>query len=346
MKLLKFSQDEARLRIESQDDLWQLSQLIAPGDAVRARTPRKVKATEEAQAERQFVTLTVTAEKVDLTGEQLRIGGPILEGTEDIPKGGWHTIGLGPGDECTWRRPHWPGYLVQRLKELCATKPPKLLLVVFDREEAWIAKVTRDGYDVLTHLAGDVSRKRMAEKPKSDFWAELLKALKEYNARLEPERVILASPSFWKEEFLKTATDPVLRAKFVLATCSSADETALAEALRRDEVRAALEQARVAEELKAIEEVMAEIGKRGKVAYGLATVESAAQAGAITRVLVTDGLIAKARREGVGQRLEAVLESADRAKGKVSIIASSHPGGKRLDGIGGIAALLRYRLEE
>jgi protein pelota len=336
MKLLKFSQDEARLRPEAADDLWQLSQLIAPGDRVRARTARKVKATEEAQAERQLVTLTVTVEKAELAGSQLRIGGPIIEGPDDIPRGSWHTLSIGPGDELAWRRESWPGYLVQRVKELCATRPPKLLLVVFDREEAWIARVTRDGYDVLAHLTGEVSRKRMAEKLKTDFWMDLLKAVREYDGRLQPERIILASPSFWKEEFLKV----------VLATSSSADETALAEVLRRDEVRAALEQARVAEELRAIEEVMAEIGRHGKAAYGLAQVELAAQAGAVTRVLVTDGLISKARTQGTGARVEAVLEAVDRGKGKVTIIASSHPGGKRLDGIGGIAALLRYRMEE
>ena len=37
-------------------------------------------------------------------------------------------------------------------------------------------------------------------------------------------------------------------------------------------------------------------------------------------------------------------EVGDKAKGEIEIISSEHEGGKKLDGLGGIAAILRFKL--
>ena len=39
------------------------------------------------------------------------------------------------------------------------------------------------------------------------------------------------------------------------------------------------------------------------------------------------------------------MKAVENAKGIVHIINSDHEGGKKLDGLGGVAGILRYRME-
>jgi protein pelota len=40
-----------------------------------------------------------------------------------------------------------------------------------------------------------------------------------------------------------------------------------------------------------------------------------------------------------------MMKETDNAGGNVHIISADHEGGKKLDGLGGIAALLRYKMD-
>ena len=51
------------------------------------------------------------------------------------------------------------------------------------------------------------------------------------------------------------------------------------------------------------------------------------------------------RDENSYGRLEAIMKVVEQAKGSITIITSEHDGGKKLDGIGGIGAILRYKVE-
>ena len=130
----------------------------------------------------------------------------------------------------------------------------------------------------------------------------------------------------------------------VLATCSSCDKGAMNEVVKRQEVQSVLQQDRVSEEINLVEQLLSEISKAGAAAYGLKETENAVSAGAAKVLLVTDGLIQKARQEEKFDRINRLMRSADKIGASISIISSEHDGGKRLDGLGGIAAILRYRM--
>jgi protein pelota len=155
---------------------------------------------------------------------------------------------------------------------------------------------------------------------------------------------VLGSPAFWKDEFQKRVDNPALRKRFVLATTSGADEGALGELLRRDELRSALAGVNAASDARLMDEVLAAIGKGGAVCYGTADCENAANAGAASTLLVSDGRIRKDRESSSFQRLDAIMRQTAASQGKVVIVRSDSDAGKKLDGIGGVAALLRYRL--
>lgn len=331
-----------RMAPENADDLWLLSVVILPGDRCTAVTTRKIQKSEKS-AERRTMVLTVDVENVALEGESLRILGVVREGTDDVPSGEHHSLVVDVGTSITIVKDSWSHDQVQRLRESCEAQPPAVLILAFDRDEATLAVMRRTGYQTLAHLAGQVEKKRMAERQGVKFYDHLVQTLKEYDARLQPKTIILASPGFWKEEFLKSVDDVQLRRKFVLATTSGGHEGAIAEVLHRDEVKTALAQDRVAKEVRLVERVMEGIAKGSAVAYGLADVKSAADAGAVATLLVSDGKIASMRLARSFETLDGVLRTVDAAKGEIVIVGSSHAGGKRLDGLGGVAAILRYR---
>ena len=74
----------------------------------------------------------------------------------------------------------------------------------------------------------------------------------------------------------------------------------------------------------------------GKLAaYGEAEVRQALEAGAVEELLILDTI---AR----GGRADDLFDLARRANSTTRVISSGHDGGRKLDGLGGVAALLRY----
>ncbi len=347
MKIIKDEPKTGLLEVipEHADDLWLLSQVIDPHDEISGKTIRKIKLEGERKSDiiKKTIFLKLSAEKVEY-GTELRISGKILEGPEDVTRGSYHTLTIESGQAVTIVKPAWLLFQRQRIKDAADAKPPAILICCFDREDAIIARMTGKGHEILHSLHGDVANKRIQTKTNKNFFAELIVLLKEDVARFNAEKLILASPAFWKDELLKELTDTNLRKKVVLATVASADEQGITEAMKRPETQEALRQERAAKEAQYVEQLLAGIAKGSAIAYGTHEVETAAHSGAITTLLVTDGLISRTRAEGTFPVIDTILKTVDNAKGTIVIVSSTHDAGKKLDGLGGIAALLRYRL--
>jgi len=341
---LNLKQGEAKVLVENPDDLWFLNNIIDKGDIIKGKTLRKIKATEKASAERKKVFLAIQVEKTEFTAEELRVAGKVTEGPEDVPHGSYHTFSVEVGSKITIIKPEWLRYQLDYLKEATAAKVPKIIICVFDREEALFAKLTRDGYEMLTTIKGKVAKKAVQEKVKETFYSEIIKQLEEYDRRFELDRIILASPAFWREELCKVLTNQELRKKIIQATCSGVDETAIAEVLKRKETHEALRQERISTEMSIVEDLFARIAKAGNAAYGMIETRQAAEAGAVEHLLVTDKLIQRLREENRFSELDSIMKTVERTRGKVWIISTEHEGGKRLQGLGGIGAILRYKL--
>jgi protein pelota len=351
MKLIfsDFKRGEAKIRVTSLDDLWFLSQIIDPMDKVKGETFRKIKigSGEQQNIIKKPVFLAIEVEKTEFhtAGDMLRVLGIIVEGPDDVPRGTHHTFNVEINSIITITKKEWLDFQINKLKEASSERQPKVLLVVFDREEAHFAYATAYGYEYVSELKGEVAKKADEKKIESSFYEDIVKNIAAYSERYKIERIVVASPAFWKDYLLKQIKDPDLKKKIIPATCSSVDKTAFNEVLKRPEVVSALKESRVVEEINAVEDVMKElmIGKLAK--YGIDAVESAANAGAIKLLLVTDEFIRKKRTEKTFERVENTLKLVEQMKGKVMIISSEHEGGKKLDGLGGIAAILRYPLD-
>ncbi|MEM4247522.1 MAG: mRNA surveillance protein pelota, partial [Candidatus Woesearchaeota archaeon] len=318
--------------------------IIDKGDVIKGKTLRKIKVTEEASAERKKVFLAVQVEKVEYAATELRVSGKVTEGPEDIPHGSYHTFSVEVGSIISIIKQEWLRYQLDYLKEATTLKPPKIVLCVFDREEALFAKLSRDGYELLTTIKGKVAKKAVQEKVKETFYSEIIKQLEEYDRRFGLDKIIVASPAFWREELYKVLGSNQLKNKIIQATCSGVDETAIAEVLKRKETQEALRQERISREMSVVEDLFAAIAKAGNAAYGMIETKQAAEAGAVSNLLVTDQLVKSLREENRFSELDSIMKTVERTKGKVWIISAEHEGGKRLQGLGGIGAILRYKL--
>ena len=353
MKILGFRKNEAKLVIETLDDLWQLSNIIDTDDTVEGRTFRKIKlggAEDRSQKiVKKPVFLKIGVEKVEFHrySDVLRVSGKVLEGKEDIPKGSYHTFNVEEGSTITLIKPEWFRYQRQKLDESAKEKKPDTLICVFDREEAYIALMKRYGFEIIAELKGEVAKKAEVQQPVKNFYEEIIKSLQEYVKRHSIRHVILASPAFWKEDLMKNLKDPALRKMIVSATCSSCDKGAINEVLKRPEVQTVLQQDRISSEILLVEELLSEISRQGAAAYGIDETETAVNAGASKALLITDSLIQKARQEDDASafgRINTIMKMADRTESKIHIISSDHDGGRKLDGLGGIGAILRYKM--
>ncbi len=330
-----------KLQLESQDDLWTLHLIIEKGDIIRGKTYRKVKVGEET-TEKRPMHLAIVVEKVEFSNSVLRALGKVLEGPDDVPRGSYHSFSLEVDTVIELEKTEWRHYQYKRLEEAAAEKKKPLLICVLDREEAYIALSRRYSYELLATLEGDVQKKEERSRAAGSFYETIIKALGEYALRYEIDTIILASPAFWKEELMKRIKDEKLKAKIILATCSSAKQDAIREVLMRPEVRQAVQRERIVHEMKMVEEIMSEIARDGKVAYGRHAVAKAVSSGAVEKVLITDKFIHAAHENGSFGEIDSLLRDVEKMKGDVHIISSEHDAGMRLDGLGGIAAKLRF----
>ncbi|MBI4152039.1 mRNA surveillance protein pelota [Candidatus Woesearchaeota archaeon] len=344
---LDYKKGIARFRVNDPDDLWYLSHVIDVGDRISGITTRKVKIgeTENAKVAKKTFHVTVEAESIDFStgGHALRVNGRITDGPEDIPRGSYQTVSFELGSEGTIAKEQWLAHQKQKLDEAGKIKY-SYLLCVFDREEALFALTKKFGYEILSKTQGEAPKKAKTQEIKTDFYEEIIKALEIYNDRYQPEKIILASPAFYKEDVLKKITEKELKAKVVLATSSNVSEAALDEVIKRPELKDVLKESRAREEQLLVEQLLMEINKNNLAVYGWDEVQKAASAGAVSDLIVTDKRVAQFREQKRYADLDELMKSVDALQGKIHIITSEHESGKRIDGLGGIAALLRYKM--
>ena len=337
-----------KLKVDSTEDLWYLSTILQEKDIVKGSTVRKIKvgSDENSETYKKRIFITLSAEKIDFseTAQALKVTGKIIDAPEEVQRGSHHTLQVEIGDIITIEKEKWLSFQIEKLREASETKIPAILLCVFDREEAFFAQMSRQGYKNLAHLKGEVAKKRTEHKATGDFYKQIIEKIKEYDERLKLEKIIIASPSFWKEELVKTLGQDKIKSKLIFATCSSVDETSFNEVLKREETQEALRQERTTQEIKIVEQILTEIAKNGIVAYGLAQVSDAVEAGAVRILAITDGMIKDAREQDKYFVIDKILRKTDNAKGEIKIVHSENSAGKKLDGIGGLAAILRYKI--
>jgi protein pelota len=339
---------EIKLQVETLTDLWYLSHIIDPGDYISGKTLRKLKIGDgdNQKVVRKPVFMEIEAEKTDFsrTSNLLRITGKIRKGPDDVPLGTYHSFNIDLNTIFMIIKQQWLSYQLDKITEATKETKSSILLVVLDRDEAHVAALERYGYTYLSSLHGSVQKKDYDQGQGGNFYKDIEKLLLEYNERYTLTAIILGSPSFWKEDLLKAITNEDLKKIIIPATCSAVGKKAFDELLRRDEVQKALKDQRISEEIIAVEKLLTEIAQDGLAVYGFNETKNAGDAGAVETLLVTDTFIWKRREEGTFKEVDQLFKNIETSRGKIKIVSHEHEAGNRLDGLGGIGGLLRYKM--
>ncbi len=337
-----------KLKAEDYDDLWYLSEIIEQGDLVSGKTERKIKigSSDDRKTEvvRKSVFLEVKTEKIELSESSLRVLGTITQGDEDISSGNHHSFTIEADTIISIKKDAWPSYILGKIDNACKTKQ-RFLLVIFDREDALFALTKSNGFEILAEIEGKVHKKRLEgskDQKTENFFKKISNLLAEYNARHKPTKIIAASPAFWNDYLMKEITEDI-RSKIITSGCNSINKAGITEVMKRPELSQALKDDRASRELVFVQDLMFALSK-DMASYSLKDVKKSVEFGAVKQVLASITLIRDLREKNKYRELENILKKAESMDGVVHIIENPDAV-KQLDGLGGIGAILRYRVE-
>lgn len=337
---------------ETLDDLWHLSHLIEQGDLLSARTTRRIQDTtgERLRSDRGikktfFMGIRVESIKFHRYTGKLRATGVIEKGPEDlVPLGSHHTLDLKLKSPVRIQKEKWSRWHRKRIKDSVeASKIPRALVVVIEDDNADIGILRQFGVEYYGPIIGGISGKRMIQKNREQiikkFYDEIIETITTFEGI---EGIVIAGPGFGKNDFYQywEQKNPDLTKKAILESTGAGGRAGIREVLQKGILEDMVTEGRIAQEMRAMVNVLQEIGKSSNlVTYGKKEVQNAALAGAVKMLLVIDKLV---REEDV----EEIMNTTDNLGGKVMVISSEHDGGKQLSSLGGIAALLRYGLRK
>ncbi len=344
------------LKVDRLEDLYWLLSVIEPGDWITMKTTRRVK-REGGRAdsgERVPMTLTVEVEKVKLDeySSRLRVTGIVRIGPEKFGiQGQHHTLNVDVGSTVkiwkkNWRRSHLE--IIRRAVE--SSTKAKVLLVSMDDEGATVAELDNYNVSEIMYIRSGISSKRVErgdrEGEERRYFSDLAKTIKGLKERLKAEVIVVGGPGFMKDKFFKYVQEkhPEISKGLRITSTSNATMSGVVELVKRGEVDRAVKNLDLTKHMKLIDELF-ELVARGSnlVTYGLSEVEMAVNMGAADKVLVCSSLLFN---QDTRDRVLSILEMAEKTRAEFHIIDSRSEPGEKLESLGGIAAILRYGLND
>jgi protein pelota len=327
---------EIRLLPESIDDLWHLHHLIAPGDLVFATTFRSVdSATDKIRpekTEKRPVRLGLRVERLEFSehGIRLRLTGLIEHG---IDTGAFHTINVETGYEIAVIK-QWRPLEMERIERAKnASVYGVIHILTIEEGEAELFRLRQYGPEsVMTITAG--SGKGAETESRSSFFEQLVSAIAGISGPL-----IIAGPGFIKDDFIKFAKNRNASGtdRAIVVETRRIGRGAVQEVIGKGALDKLMGDLQLSREVRQMDEVLRRIAQDGAVAYGRKEVAEAIGFGAVEQVLVADTLLRD-------PEIMALIETAEGMRAGMVVLSSAFEPGERLIALGGIAALLRYKL--
>ncbi len=348
--------NKLKLKITSLDDFYFLYNFIRKGDLVRAKTTRKVQVGgESGEQVRIPMNLTIHVDQIGFQefAKRIRVKGKIVEGPERfVSIGSHHTINLEVNDVFELIRED--GFTEEDLDLLKETQErfhgkPVVLTAISD-DEATVGVLTPTGLRIVKTVYHSSPQKGFSSA-KNDkefmnvFFTKVFNIIKELLDQYNTDIVIVAGPGFTKEHFSKFLKEMNKSLTVYTDSVSNATENGLYEIIRRGIPDKIVQQHKIVEEAKAIEELLMHLGKNdGLVVLGLDRVYNAVTYGVAEKILVSFSKI-NSLIEEEREKLMEILKQAKIYKIKTVFISNLHPLGEQFERMGGIAAILRYKTE-
>jgi len=349
MKILEIDEKlrTIKLRVDNEDDLWELYNFLYKGDELFGKTTREIKTNDNSFRKSINVKIRIDWAEMQPMNGRLRVHGIITECPDDLEiKGKHHTFNIDPGSVVTvikeesWNQPD-----INRIKEAEKRTKINLLIISVDNEEVAVANVTNSGISILMDKAIDLKFKGKPdsnENKKKSIIREIVDEIfKIINSQM-PDYIALAGPSMLKGDFFEELHERIKDKAIISVDTSYGGIAGINEALRRDTLKKAIENLQVIEEISIMEEFNARISKNMPVSYGLDDITRAAELGSIEYLFVLPDLLNDPEKRA---EVIKIMEDVERKRGRIKIITASNEAKVWLRSFGGIAAFLRFSIQ-
>ena len=352
MKIIEEDEKDGIVEIvpETLDDLWHLSHIIEVGDNASSLTTRRIQdnSGDKLRGDRGvkktfYLGLDIEGISFQLFTGKLRLTGVITRGPDDlIPLGSHHTLEVKLNTPITIKKDRWHNWAINRLNQAIeASKKLSAIIVVLEDDTATLGLMRQYGIEYYGPIKGNVSGKRIMDKNRQkniiNFYEKVIESITKFDSI---QNIVLAGPGFVKNDFfdyLKDKHQDLAKISIIEPT-GAGGRNGIAEVLKKGTVEKLTSENRVAQEMSAINNLLTEIAKNSsKVAYGAKETTNAINLGAVEQLLILD---IRVPDDGMGEAMDMV----ENMKGEVMVISSEHDGGKQLESLGGMAAILRYEI--
>jgi protein pelota len=343
--------DRERITVvpESLDDLWHLTYVLEPGDHVGGDTTRRIQRDDDklrdTGGEREHMWVELAVEDVEFAkfANRLRVGGEIVDCSREDQLGFHHTLNVEKRTELEIEKV-WQTDQLERLQEAVeAAENPDVAIATVEEGEAHVHTVAQYGVEERATITAPTGKGEYA-RPRQELFEELTDVLR----RTDAEAIILAGPGFTKQDALDHIEDeaPDIAEKMNVVDTSGVGDRGVHEVLKRGAVEEVQAETRIAEEADRIDELTKRIAEGTKVAYGPEAVAEAAEFGAIEELLVLDRHLRRERSDAEWDvDVDEIIETTEQKGGDVIVFSGEFDPGQQLANLGGIAALLRYRID-
>ena len=335
---------------ESLDDLWHLTYVVEPGDRVAGDTTRRIQRNDDdlrdTGGEREHMWVELKVEDVEFAkfANRLRVGGVIVDCSREDQLDFHHTTNLEPFEELEVEKV-WKPDQEDRLEEAVeATENPDVAVATVEEGQAYVHTVAQYGTEERASVTGPTGKGEYA-RPREELFEELTEVL----SRMDVDAVVLAGPGFTKQDALGHIEEnaPDVAGRITTVDTAGVGDRGVHEVLKRGAVEEIQTRTRIAEEADLIDELTERIATGEKAAYGPEAVAEAAEFGAVEDLLVLDERL-RTERGPEGEwdvDVDAIVETTEQKGGAVTVFSGEFDPGQQLRNLGGIAALLRYRID-
>ena len=335
---------------ETVDDLWHLSYVLEPGDLVSGDTTRRIQRNDDQMrdtgGQREHISVTIEVESVEFArfANRLRVGGVITGCSREDQLGLHHTLNVEQHEELSIEKQFKPDQ-VERIEEAeAAADNPDVAIATVEEGEAYIHLVKEYGVDEYASFTKPTGKGEYS-RPREELFGELGDAL----SHVDTDAIILAGPGFTKQDARDYIAENYrdLEDLITVVDTSSAGGRGVHEVLKRGAVEEVQDETRIAREAETIDELMVRISDGAKAAYGIEQVREAAEFGAVEELLILDERLRDERQTDGEWEIDVneVIETVEQKGGEITVFSKEFQPGQQLKNLGGIAALLRYRLQ-
>ncbi|MEM2488463.1 MAG: mRNA surveillance protein pelota [Thermoplasmata archaeon] len=326
-----------KLRITNMDDLWLLSNFIEKGDIVIGNTFRKIEERSDQirskKEERIKIRVGIKVEDIEFQEftDRLRIKGKIVQGPEEF-LGHYQSLNFSSGDSMEIVKNEWSKTLLDELKK-SEKENVQAIFISMDDVNATIALLRDYGIQILAEI--DLPRQSKEIVNGVINYNEITLKLEQYWK--DGMLIFVVGPGFFKENFLKSIQNVKMKESMILIDTSYAGEKGIYEALKAGTLEKIIKENRMKKEIMLVSKLLEEISRNGKYAYGIDEVIKYSDIGAVDILLISDKYLKN-------DKFKDAMRNVEKNGGKIFIISSHHEYGRILYNLGGIGAILRYKI--